>query len=354
MHTTVAELAELLTGEIEGSGDLVVSGAASVDDAREGDLVLAEDERFFARALGSQATCILAKAGIGKDCAGKSVIRVADPAGAFARVLGLLVDTSDRPPVGIGSGTVIAGGARLGEGVAIGPNCFVGSGASIGDRCVLYPGVYIGSDVRIGDDAVIHPHAAIYARCSIGRRVVLHSGAVIGADGFGYRPGSCGLEKVPHVGTVEVADDVEIGANSTVDRAKTGATLIGKGTKIDNLVHIAHNVRIGANCVIVALSGVAGSVDIGDNVTLAAQTGVKDHVTIADGCVVAARAGVIGNLAQGKIVSGFPARDHAAEMRVEAVRLHLPDMLRRLGAIERELGRLRARDEDYADDNSDH
>jgi UDP-3-O-[3-hydroxymyristoyl] glucosamine N-acyltransferase len=354
MHTTVAELAELLGGEVEGPGDLVVSGAASVNDAQEGDLVLAEDERFFARALNSQATCVLAKPGIGNDCAGKSVIRVADPAGAFGQVLGLLVDTSDRPPVGVGPGTVIARGARLGEEVAIGPNCFVGSGASIGDRCVLYPGVYIGDDVSVGEGTVIHPHAVVYARCSIGKRVVLHSGAVIGADGFGYRPGRGGLEKLPHVGTVEIGDDVEIGSNSTVDRAKTGATIIGNGTKIDNLVHIAHNVRIGANCVIVALSGVAGSVEIGDNVTLAAQTGVKDHVTIGDGCVVAARAGVIGNLARGKVVSGFPARDHTAEKRIEAARLHLPDMLRRLAAIERELSRLRARDEDYADDNSDH
>jgi len=163
----------------------------------------------------------------------------------------------------------------------------------------------------------------------------------VGSDGFGYTCHGSELVKLPHAGTVEVGDDVEIGANAAIDRAKTGATVIGSGTKIDNLVHIAHNCKIGRNCVIVALVGVAGSVTIGDNVTLAGQAGVKDHVTIEDECVVAARAGVVGDLAKGSIVSGFPARDHRLEKRAQVARLHLPEILQRLKALEAEVKKLR-------------
>lgn len=354
MEVTVGELALLVGGEVRGRADVTVRCAAAVADAVEGDVVLAEDARFFDRASRCGASCIIASARAGRDCPGKSVIVVGDPGGAFAVVLRHFAGREPQPDAGVGPGAVVARGASLGRGAAIGANCYIGSGASVGDGCVIYPNAYVGDGVSIGEGTVVHPGVVIYRNCRIGRRVTLHAGVVIGADGFGYRPGCGEMVKLPHIGAVEIGDGVEIGANSTVDRAKTGVTVIGAGTKIDNLVHIAHNVRIGSNCVIVALSGVAGSVRIGDNVTLAAQTGIKDHVVIGDGCVVAARAGVIGSLADGSVVSGFPARDHRTEKRAQAARLRLPEMMERLRALEDQVKELRAEGKSTDDDDANH
>ena len=349
METTVGYLAELVDGEVEGDPDTRVAGAAAVEDAEPGDIVLAQDARFFERAVNSDAACIVAGRGKTDSRGGKSVIRAAEPSKAFVAILEHFAGKEVLPPVGVGVGAVIGRDATLGRDVAIGPNCCIGGGARLGDECVLFANVIIGENARIGDRTKIYPGVTIYPNCRIGNRVILHAGVVIGADGFGYQPGEKGLVKFPHLGTVEIGDDVEIGANSTVDRAKTGATVIGSGTKIDNLVHIAHNVHVGSDCVIVALSGVAGSVEIGDKVTLAAQTGVKDHVRIGDGSVVAARAGVIGDVAKGSTVSGFPARDHLVEQRAEAVRLRLPEMLRRMRVLENELKKLRGREGGHDD-----
>ncbi len=344
MQITVEELARVVGGRVDGPADVVVSGVRGVGDAEQGDVVLAENARFFKKAAASRASCVVAAPGVGEAIAGKSVIRVDQPSEAFIRVLEHFRPQEQLPRPGVACGAVVGRGVQLGRGVAVGANCFIGEDVTIGDGSVLFPGVYVGAKSAIGREARIHPGVTIYPRCSIGSRVILHAGVVIGADGFGYRPSSEGLAKIPQIGTVEIGDDVEIGANSTVDRAKFGATIIGSGSKIDNLVHIAHNVKIGRNCVIVALSGVAGSVEIGDNVTLAAQTGVKDNVRIEDGCVVAARAGVIGDVKRGSTVSGFPARDHSAEKRSQAVWLRLPEVVERLRALERQIERLGARD----------
>jgi len=351
MKATVAELAALIDGEVHGDPDITVCGVGNVDEAGPGDVVLAADKRYLELAMASQASCIVT----GRDPStgaqralrnGKSMITAADPVAAFAIVLNRFRVEETLPPPGIGVGAVVEPGVSLGEDVAVGANCYVGRDVVLGDGCVLFPNVYVGEGAKIGEGSRLYPGAVVYARCSLGKRVVLHAGAVIGADGFGYTCQGRQHVKLPHAGTVEIGDDVEIGANSTIDRAKTGATVIGSGTKIDNLVHIAHNCKIGKNCVIVALVGVAGSVTIGDNVTLAGQAGVKDHVTIEDDCVVAARAGVVGDLAKGSIVSGFPARDHRLEKRVQAARLHLPEVLQRLKALETEIERLRNSVED--------
>lgn len=351
MDITAGEIAKLVGGELEGSADVRVTGVASIDEAREGDVVMAEGRVFFERAASSPAACIVT----GKDSpaanSSKTVIRVSDPGCAFAKILQLAAGTEELPKPGVAPGAAIEEDVSLGEGVAVGANCFVGRGARIGNGSVLFPNVCVGAGVTIGEHSKLYPGVTVYPGCTIGSRVILHAGVVIGADGFGYTCSGEGLTRYPHVGTVVIGDDVEIGANSTVDRAKTGATSIGSGTKIDNLVHIAHNVTIGRNCVIVALSGVAGSVRIGDGVTLAAQTGVKDHVRIGDGAVLAARAGVIGDVADGAVVSGFPARDHRLEKRVEAARLHLPEILKRLRALEKELENLRGRGVSDSDDD---
>lgn len=345
MNATIAELAVLIGGEVDGCPDAVVSGVASVDEARPGDVVLAEDRRYLERAACSAAACIVTGPAADSACEGKNLIRVDRPGEAFAKVLDFFRIVERMPAPGIGPGAIVEPDARLGSDVAVGANCYVGHGAVLGDGCVLFPNVYIGDGAIVGEKSKIYPGVVVYANCTVGRRVILHAGVVIGADGFGYVRGAGGLVKLPHVGTVEIGDDVEIGANATVDRAKTGATVVGRGTKIDNLVHIAHNVKIGANCVVAGMSGVAGSTEIGSNVTLAAQVGVKDHVRIGDGAVVAARAGVSTNIDGGAVVSGFPARDHRAELRSEAVRLQLPEVLERLRALERELEGLRGKGE---------
>ncbi|MDH7600876.1 MAG: UDP-3-O-(3-hydroxymyristoyl)glucosamine N-acyltransferase [Armatimonadota bacterium] len=353
MRLTARELAEKLGGLIEGSDDVIITGVNSVDYASEGDVVLAENEKFFKKACASGASCIVTAPNIGRTTPGKTLIRVENPADAFITVLELFMPEEPMPARGVSKTAVVGSNVRLGRDVRVGANAFIGDRAVLGDGCVVHPNVHIGADVVIGDSCILYPGVVIYPRCRIGNRVVLHAGVVIGADGFGYRQGPNGLRKIPQVGIVEIGDDVEIGANSTVDRAKFGATIIGSGSKIDNLVHIAHNVKIGRNCIIVALSGVAGSVEIGDNVTLAAQTGVKDNVRIGDGCIVAARAGVIGDLQKGSVVSGFPARDHFAEKRAQAAWLRLPEMLKRLKVLESEVERLSAQMKGEANDDTD-
>jgi UDP-3-O-[3-hydroxymyristoyl] glucosamine N-acyltransferase len=341
VKTTVAELAALIGGEVRGDPDVGVCGVGSVDEARPGDVVVATDKRFLERAMASKASCVITGRDVQDLRNGKSVITTADPLEAFAKVLNRFRVEETLPSLGIGPGAVVEAGVVLGKDVAVSANCYVGKDVVLGDGCVLFPNVYVGEGASIGEGSRLYPGAVVYAGCSLGKRVILHAGAVVGADGFGYTCQGREHVKLPHAGTVEIGDDVEIGANSTVDRAKTGATVIGSGTKIDNPVHIAHNCKIGRNCVIVALVGVAGSAAIGDNVTLAGQAGVKDHVTIGDDCVVAARAGVVGDLAKGSVVSGFPARDHRLEKRVQAARLHLPEVLQRLKTLEAEMEQLR-------------
>ena len=350
-NTTVAQLAALISGEIKGDSNALITGVANVNDAKPGDVVLADNAKFYKRALNSNATCIVTKLNIDDDYNGKNIISVERPSVAFASILSYFKGGELLPDVGIGQGAVVDSSVKLGENVAIGANCYISRNVEIGDGCVLFPNVFIGEGTKIGEKTKIYPGDVIYYNCTIGKNVILHAGVVIGADGFGYTCRGTELVKLPHAGTVEIGDDVEIGANSAIDRAKTGATVIGSGTKIDNLVHIAHNVKIGNNCVIVAQCGVAGSVEIGNNVTMAGQAGIKDHVTIGDGCMIASRAGVTGNIQEGSVVSGFPARDHSAEKRVQAARLHLPEILQRLRALESEVKQLRNTEKGSRDDN---
>lgn len=347
MNITAVQLAEIIDGKLYGDPGARISGVGSVDDAVCGDVVLAADQRFLAKALASKAGCIVAGSGTDSLPYDKCIIVVAgDPNAAFHKILDLFRGQQAAPEVGIGSGAVVERGVVFGKNVAIGANCCLGKGVVLGDDCVVYPNVYLGDNCRVGESSRLYPGVVIHDRCIIGRRVIVRSGAVIGSEGFGFTQQDGGMIRLPHAGTVKIGDDVEIGANVTIDRAKTGSTVIGSGTKIDNLVHIAHNCRIGNNCTLVAQVGVAGSVKIGNNVTLAGQAGVKDHVSIGDGCIVAARAGVISDLAAGSVVSGFPARDHTIEKRVQAAGLRLPDMLKRLRQLEAEIKKLQEGEEE--------
>jgi UDP-3-O-[3-hydroxymyristoyl] glucosamine N-acyltransferase len=325
MRTTVRELAELLGGKVRGDGGCEITGVSSIEEAALGDVVFAEDPRYLSAASASRASAIICP--LDARNTGKPLICVDEPKYAFARALAMFA-----PPSGIEPG--IDPSARIGDSFAHGGEVsiqygsFVGNNVSFGDRVSVFPLAYIGDDVTVGSDVIIHPFAAIHKGTVIGDRVTIHSGSVIGSDGFGYIVVGGKRHKIPQIGNVVIGDDVEIGANVAIDRARTGSTEIGSGTKIDNLVHIAHNVKIGKNSLVVALAGVAGSVTIGEGVTLAGQSGVKDHVRIGNNVVVAARAGVIGDLADGARVSGFPARNHCDQMRVLAALLHLPELLK--------------------------
>jgi UDP-3-O-[3-hydroxymyristoyl] glucosamine N-acyltransferase len=264
----------------------------------------------------------------GKDAPVPS-IHVADPRLALAVLLEMFGPEPEHPR-GVHPTAAIAASAQLDRDVAIAAYAVIGDRARVGAETVVYPHAYVGPDAIVGSRCVLHPRVVVGERVHIGDRVVLHAGAVLGADGFGFVPGRDGHRKIPQVGTVVVGDDVEIGANTTVDRATLGETRIGEGTKIDNLVQVAHNVHIGRRCLIAAQVGIAGSSVIEDGVMLAGQVGVSDHVRIGAGAVVLAGAGVLKDVPPGVTVSGFPARPHREELQQQAMRRRLPELMRLL------------------------
>jgi UDP-3-O-[3-hydroxymyristoyl] glucosamine N-acyltransferase len=331
---SLAELAERLGGQVEGSPAVRVTGAAGLQDAAAGSLVRVEHPRYLAEAEASAASAILTDLRIGP--LQKPAIRVAKVRLAFAQALELFAPDEDTPD-GIHETAVIASDAELGQGCAVGPYAVIGRKARIGARAVVHAHAVIGEGVEIGEDSVIFPQVVVYSRTLVGARVRIHSGSVIGADGFGYEWSGQGHRKIPQIGRVRIGDDVEIGANTAIDRATTGETVIGPGTKVDNLVQVAHNVRTGAHCLIVSQVGIAGSTTLGNGVVLAGQAGVKDHVHLGDGVQAAGKSGVWGDQPAGARVSGHPARPHREEIRIQAALGQLPELLKRVAELERRL-----------------
>ena len=334
MQRSLKELADLVGGELAGSPELQILGAADIADAEEGDIVFAETPKLLDEATRSKASAIIASPGARNS--GKPVITVEHPRYAFAKVLGVFSPVQKRE-IGIHPTSIISPDAIVGENASIGANVHVGRNTIIGKNACIYPFVYIGDNARLGDDCVLYPFVTILHDVTAGDRVVVHSGTVIGSDGFGYTKVGREHYKIPQIGGVVIGDDVEIGANVTIDKARTGKTEIGRGTKIDNLVHIAHNVTIGEDCILIAQVGISGSVRIGDRVILAGQAGVKDHLSVGDDTIVCARAGIIGNIQSGEFVSGYPARDHREQMRVQAAQQKLPALLRTIKEMEKRI-----------------
>jgi UDP-3-O-[3-hydroxymyristoyl] glucosamine N-acyltransferase len=335
MKLTVQALAQRLNAQVEGDANTLITGISSIEFAQQGDVVFAESPRYLRLAEHCAASAVI----VWQDAPsiGKPLLRVDSPRQAFLEALRIFAPEPQHPQ-GIDLNAVISPDADLAEDVAIGAGCVIEAGARIGQGSVLYPLCYIGRDVQIGEQCILYPNVTLMHGVKLGNRVIVHSGAVIGADGFGYVTVDGVHHKVPHIGTVEVGDDVEIGANVCIDRAKTGVTRIGSGTKIDNLVHIAHNVQVGENCLLVAQVGIAGSSQLGRYVVLAGQVGVTDHVSIGDGAIVAAQSGVAGNLPGGQRYFGSPAREHAKQLRVMAFASRLPELFERVRELERKLG----------------
>ncbi len=344
MQTTVGQLAALIDGIVEGDATIRIHGISSIEDAQDGDITFAENDRLLTTAGRSRASAVIAPSGSPRPTGhaeGKPLIRVKNPRFAFAQALRIF---APEPKVykGIHPSAIIGDNAKLGRNASVHALAYLGDNVTVGENCVVYPFVYLGDNVTLGDNCIVYPHAVLHDNTEIGDAVVIHSGSVLGTDGFGYMFIDDRHHKIPQIGRVIVGDDVEIGANVTIDKARTGSTRIGSGTKIDNLVHIGHNVTVGRNCVIVAQVGVSGSVEIGDGVILAGQVGIKDHVTIGDGTIVAAKTCVIGDLPAGSFVSGMYGRPHGKEMRAQAVYGTLPEMQKHIKNLEARLAALEA------------
>ena len=332
MPFTAAEIAKHLDGEAVGDVQTLLRSFAPAETAQPGDLTFAENDDYFALAEKSAASAIIVN---GKFNSSKKVlIRVANARVAFANVLGLFFPDPVVPP-GIHPSVVIAKSAQVDPTANIGPHCVIGERVRIGAGVVLHAGDVIGDDCQLGDGVVVFPNVTLYPRTEIGRRVRIHAGTVIGSDGFGYVLDAGTHRKIPQIGNVIIGDDVEIGANVTIDRGALGSTIIGKGTKIDNLVQIAHNVQLGEHCLLVAQSAIAGSTTLGSYVVLAGQSGVVGHLKLGHRVTVAGQSGVMHDIPDGERWFGYPAQpDRDFKRQVVALR-QLPDLLKRVAALEK-------------------
>jgi UDP-3-O-[3-hydroxymyristoyl] glucosamine N-acyltransferase len=335
MPFTTAEIAKLIGGEVVGDGNAALKNFAPAENAQPGDLTFAENEDYFARAEQSAATAIIADKRFSSSK--KILIQVPNARVAFAKALALFFP-EQKFAAGIHPSAVIAKSAQVDPCAHIGPHCVVGERVKIGARSVLQAGNFVGDDSQLGDDVNLFPNVTIYPRGQVGNRVRVHANSVIGSDGYGYVQDGGVHRKVPQIGNVIIGDDVEIGAGVTIDRGALGSTVIGKGTKIDNLVQIAHNVEIGEHCLIVAQVGIAGSTKIGNYTVLAGQAGVAGHLKIGSQVTIGARSGVMTDIPDGQKWIGLPAQPDKPAKRILIAIQYLPELLKRVAELEKKLG----------------
>ena len=333
MNISLAEIADLVQGRLVGAPDLKINGVAPFELAGGQDITVAGTAKFLKKIDECNAVAIIVPEQVEID--GRNLIQVANPMVAFARVVQRF-----HPPIqprdGIHPRAEIGRDFKHGRNVSIGPQVVIGRRVTVGDQVWLHPGVVIGDRVAMGDDVIIHPNVTIADGTVIGSRVIIHSGTVIGSDGFGFAPDGTVYHKIPHTGIVQIDDDVEIGANNTIDRGTFGKTRIGQGVKTDNLVHVAHNVTVGENTVLVAQVGISGSVTIGKNAVLAGQAGIAGHLSIGDRATVGPQTGVGKSVPDGQIVSaGIPEMPHRLWLRVVRTIPRLPDISKRLLGLEK-------------------
>lgn len=340
MPLTASQIAEQLHGQVFGDGSIELTGLAPADCAKQGDLTFAEKATYFAVAEQSQAAAILVSDEFASSK--KVLIRVPNARVAMARLLPLFFPPDQHAP-GIHPGATIAPSAKIDSTCHIGPNCVIGARVRIGARSALMGGNHIGRDCQIGDDVCLFPNVVIYPKCQIGHRVAIHAGSVIGSDGYGYVFDAGFHRKMLQVGNVIVQDDVEIGANAAVDRGALGPTVIGQGTKIDNLVHVAHNVAIGRHCLVMGQVGFAGSTRLGDYCVIASQSGIAGHLKLGHQATVGAKSGVMRDIPDKGTVLGIPAMpDKQAKRQIIATQ-HLPEMIRRMRELEKQVADLKAK-----------
>jgi len=334
---TIAQIAQQLQGEIVGDGSVLLTGLAPADRARPGELTFAENATYFAAAEKSQASAVLVAGRY--ESSSKALIRVADVRVALARVLPLFFQPEELPQ-GIHPSAIIADSAQIHPSAHVGPNCVLGHRVCVGARSVLMGSNHVGADCKIGDEVFLFPNVVLYRQTQVGHRVTIHAGTVIGSDGFGYVLDQGRHRKMLQLGNVVIREDVEIGANAAIDRGALGSTVIGQGTKIDNLVHVAHNVVIGRHCLILGQVGFAGSTTLGDYVVVASQSGIADHLKLGNQAMVGAKSGVMRDVADGGRVLGIPAApDRQAKRQIIALQ-QLPELLRRTRELEKQVQEL--------------
>lgn len=341
MALTLFQIAGLLN-VAPPEADGPITGVNTLAEAAPGELSFLSSDQYLADFATTRAAAVLVQKRVKLPAGhGKRVMVVDDADLALGKVLERLAPPVPRP-VGIDPQAHIAPTAQLGENAAVGHQATIGQRSIIGANCVIHAGVFIGDDVVVGEGCEIFPNVVIRERITIGNRVVIHAGSVLGSDGFGYRWDGTRHVKIPQIGTVVIEDDVEIGSCTCIDRAKFGSTRIGRGTKIDNLVQIAHNVVTGQHCMIVGQTGIAGSTTLGNGVVLGGQTAVKDHITIGDGAIAAACSAIMGDVEPRSIISGVPAFPHRQSLREQAAFRRLPDLVVQVRKLEEEIAKLKA------------
>ncbi len=329
---TLNELAETIGGKVDGDGSLVIHSAAPIETASDEDITFIANEKYLKHLATTKATAIILDEQVAAS--NLSIIRHNNPYLAFALVLDILYPELPDVNYGIAKSAIIEKNSTIDSTARIGELCHIRSHTKIGQESRLISSVFIGKNVVIGDNCILYPGVRIMDDCQIGNNVIIHASTVVGSDGFGYAESEFGLKKIKQIGNVVIEDNVEIGSNCSIDRGALGPTVIGMGTKIDNLVQIAHNVQIGRHAVIVAQAGVAGSTIIGNGVILAGQVGVAGHLEIGDGAMAGGQSGVIKSIKAGVKVFGTPAREIMKSKRIEALLNRLPEMLKRIKKLE--------------------
>jgi UDP-3-O-[3-hydroxymyristoyl] glucosamine N-acyltransferase len=344
---TVQEIATLFEGEIVGDPNVEIHRVAKIEEAGAGDLTFFANPKYEKYIASTQASAILVSSGfdLSRLTAGHLVfIKVPDPYVAFLQILKRITPMPEPFPKGIHATAVVPLSAKLGPGVSLGAHVVLGEDVAVGSNTKIGPGCVLGDGASVGDESVIYPNVSIYHGCQIGNRVILHAGVVVGSDGFGFAPKKDGTyEKIPQLGIVVIEDDVELGANCTIDRATMGRTVLKRGAKLDNLVHIAHNVVVGEDTVIAAQSGISGSTKVGKNVVIAGQVGIVGHIEIGDRSVLMAQSGIPKSTEPGMAYLGSPAKERPRALRIEAVIRSLPELARDIELLKKSLEELRNR-----------
>jgi len=331
---TLGELAHLIGGEVRGDARIAISGISSIEKAREGEITFIAQSKYLPMARKTEASAIITAQTIeGVD---KPLLLTDNPYLAYAKIA-TFFHPHPQPKRGIAENAIVGEGTRIGKDVSIYPFVFIGKKVTIADGVIIYPHTFIGDETSIDQETIIYSNVSVRERCRIGKRVIIHSGTVIGSDGFGFAPDGNRYHKIPQVGTVQIDDDVEIGANNTIDRGALGSTWLKRGVKTDNLVHIAHNVVVGEDTLLVAQVGISGSATIGKHVTLAGQVGVVGHLEIGDNTIVGAKTGVSGSVPADTVVSGYPHMPHRQWLKSSRCYPLLPQMRKALNALEKKV-----------------
>lgn len=336
MTFSALQIAALINGKTEGNANIAVNSFGKIEEAEDGQLAFLANPKYEEYLYSTKASVIIINDTLElKQPVAATLIRVPDAYSAFAKLLSTYQQMMQQQLNGLQQPVYISASASYGQNVFIGAFAYLGDNVKLGDNTKIYPNVYLGDNVKIGDNTIIHPGVKIYHDCVIGDHVVIHAGTVIGSDGFGFAPQADGsFKKVPQIGNVIVEDNVEIGANATIDRATIGSTIIRSGAKLDNLIQIAHNVEIGNSTVVAAQSGISGSTKVGKGVMIGGQVGIVGHISIGDGAKINAQSGVSKSVEAGKAVTGSPAHDYTSALRSQAISRKLPDLEKRIKELE--------------------